>query len=164
MIGPSLIQGDVAYLPLTKGLFAKVDAADFERLMQWKWCARVGRHAYAVRRQGGGVVYLHRQIAGEPAGLVVDHINRDTLDCRSCNLRKATVSQNNVNCRKRTGCTSRFKGVGWDRRERCWAAFGKRSGKQVRLGRFDGETEAAQAYDNFAMANFGEFAVLNFHA
>lgn len=41
--------------------------------------------------------YLHRFLMNSPEGLVVDHINGDSLDNRRCNLRVVTGSENNMN-------------------------------------------------------------------
>lgn len=43
------------HLSLTQGKFAIVDAADFEWLSQWKWCAaKSNGYWYAHRRAGRG--------------------------------------------------------------------------------------------------------------
>lgn len=46
--------------------------------------------------------YLHRLIMGEvPSNMVIDHINRNSLDNRKKNLRIATRSLNSINTDKR---------------------------------------------------------------
>lgn len=105
--------------------------------------------------------YLHRVIMNAPPGVEVDHINGDTLDNRRCNLRFATSTQQKCNQRPRGG-TSKYKGVGWHKRDRKWRAQITYHGKQISLGYFDGELGAAFAYDVAARILFGEFARLNF--
>jgi len=56
-------------IPITKGKFVKVDDADYELLMKWKWCCKISPYTfYAFRRQvinGVGVeIKMHRQIMG----------------------------------------------------------------------------------------------------
>ena len=58
-------------------------------------------------------------------------------------------------------CTSKFKGVCWDKRRGRWVAQCKRDGKSY-LGRFDDELAAAEAYDEAARETWGEHARLNF--
>lgn len=90
---------------LTKGVCTIVDGEDFLRFGHLKWCVtfrgRVGQYPYAVRkvRSAGRKVALalHREITGCPAGLVVDHINGDTLDNRRSNLRVVTKRENCLN-------------------------------------------------------------------
>lgn len=96
-------------VPLTKGLVAKVDAADFDRVMQFKWCASFGsrsRKYYAVRwvsakererwksqkiRLGHFILDVTVQ---ELEGKVIDHINDDSLDYRRENLQILTQEEN----------------------------------------------------------------------
>src|SRR5437016_5776428 len=119
MIGPSLIHGDVAYIPLSQGFFAEVDTSDFAWLSQWKWMAqRINARVYATRnspRVKGkrcGYILMHRVILGAPAGVEVDHRVGVGLGNRRFNLRLATKAQNLQNSRKRRDAeTSRHKGV-----------------------------------------------------
>src|SRR3990167_5658255 len=80
------------WVPLTRGLFALVDEADFAWVSQWTWCVQRSWKNYAVRRNGRRVsgtykVRMHRDLLGAAAGQVVDHINGDGLDNRRANLR-----------------------------------------------------------------------------
>jgi hypothetical protein len=59
-------------------------------------------------------------------------------------------------------CTSRFKGVSWDKSKGKWVAQIKRTGRQRHLGRYDDEIAAAEAYDEAARETWGEHARLNF--
>lgn len=74
---------------MVQGKVVLVDAEDEHIFQQYKWHINDG--GYAVWR--GNVdgekktVRLHRLIAHPPKGLVVDHINRNKLDNRRCNLR-----------------------------------------------------------------------------
>lgn len=153
-------------IPLTQGRFAIVDDADFEWLNEWKWyAARRGRTYYAVRgirikgkRHG---IQMHRVILQPPPGLEPDHINNDGLDNRRLNLRLCTRSQNKANSRKQPGCSSRYKGVSWNRRSRKWTAYITTNYRRRHLGCFDDEEQAAAAYNMAACDNFKEFAKPN---
>lgn len=156
-------------IPLTQGKVALVDDADFERLNRWKWCAKWDRGVfYAVRPSpGGGTVLMHREVLNAPLGVIVDHRNQRNLgedfglDNQQGNLRLATNAQNIQNQRKTRG-TSRFKGVYWNRARGKWHAGIRLSGVRKHLGYFDGEEDAARAYDQAARKLFREFARLNF--
>lgn len=103
---------DFAVLELTdkngnvKGV-TKISLCDVERVAQHgRWALTPQGYAYK------GYTALHRFITDCPDGLVVDHINRDRLDNRRCNLRNVTQSVNmqNVAPRKkgmrRTPCAA----------------------------------------------------------
>lgn len=151
-------------IPLSRGLVALVDDADADLLSQSTWYALPGTYTWyaarGVRRADGRwtTQMMHKVLTGWPK---TDHINGDGLDNRRANLRPATASQNVSNKRK-TGGSSRYKGVSWDARNRRWAVRIDVARRQHYLGKFLDERLAAEAYDAAARKHFGEFAALNF--
>ena len=149
-------------IPLTRGQFAIVDAADYEWLSRYRWTCR-GGEPYAARLDGRKIIWMHREIMQTPPGMICDHINGVTLNNRRCNLRNCTRAQNLQNsCKCYHDATSRYKGVHWDKRHRKWRAEIASHGKHYWLGYFDSEIDAALAYDRKARELFGPFARLNF--
>ena len=154
---------------LTERKFTIVDPADFYRLNSFYWltCGKNG-NLYAARliRTPTGrlnTILMHKEIISAPPGLVVDHINTDSLDNRKANLRLATHSQNSCNSRRdKSNTLSRYRGVSFSKRKQKWFAAIRANGKKIWLGYFDNEIDAARAYDNAAKRYHGEFARLNF--
>ncbi len=95
-------------------------------------------------------------------GFCIDHINGNGLDCRRCNLRYCTISENNANRMSRKGSSSQFKGVTYDKSRGRWNAAIEIDGKSKAIGRFLNETDAAKAYDAEAYKKYGQYARLNF--
>jgi len=154
--------GQIRFIPLTKGQVAIVDAEDYEWLSKYKWHAvKTGDKYYAYRSRNKRSLSMHRMIMNEPKGMIVDHKDGNGLNNRRSNLRVCTTSQNHQN-RRRTFGSSRYKGVHWDKKSNKWAAAITDKGKYKFLGHFDDEVEAAKAYDKKASELFGEFAYLNF--
>jgi hypothetical protein len=158
---------DASYrlIPLTQNLNAVVDAADYEWLSQWSWCASQSpwkKLFYAVRRVRKGenltTASMHRLIFGGTC----DHINRNGLDNRRANLRAATPAQQMQNQSLRSSNTSGFRGVSWQSRVGKWRASVHQNGKPIYLGYFTDKEQAAKIRDEAAKALYGEFAVLNF--
>lgn len=161
-------------IPLTKGKWALVDKEDFDRFSCFNWIAQgTGKKVggfYAARKSNRKLLLLHKEILQAPDGLIVDHENGDTLDCRRDNLRIATFSQNGGNARKHsTHMSSQFKGVSRVsprvNSKNPWIAYiGASRGvvKREYLGYFKNEVDAARAYDEAAKEKFGPFAHLNF--
>jgi hypothetical protein len=166
------MRGAMKEIVLTQGFVTQVDDADYEHFSQFKWRALVDKRrgkVYATRRTHGSHdsrihVYLHREILGVTDPKVkVDHRNRDGLDNQRLNLRACTTSQNNMNQRKRRDArSSKYKGVGWHKRDRRFVVEIKLNGKHLHIGYFTDEIEAALAYDAAAREHFGEFALCNF--
>ena len=104
-IRPIRIEGQVAYVPLTKGYEAVIDATDAPLVEGWNWRAMVKKHTvYAVRGEWLGqgewrTISIHRVILNPPDGLLVDHRDGNGLLNQRFNLRGATPSQNGCNQR-----------------------------------------------------------------
>ncbi|KKN85724.1 hypothetical protein LCGC14_0275290 [marine sediment metagenome] len=155
-------------IKLTRGYATKVDDEDYEELSKYRWhvCTMQGgpkavRNVPRVKGERPGTIYMHRQIMKAPKGVLVDHVNHDTLDNRRiANLRVCTRSQNAAN-RKKTRGSSRFKGVYWDKPKKKWRAQILVSGHYRNLGRFVNEADAGCAYNVAALEAWGEFALLN---
>jgi hypothetical protein len=139
-----------------------VDDEDLPVIVRTKWHCTI--HGYAARRsQEDKIVYMHRQIAAPGSGLTVDHINGNKLDNQRVNLRICSRLGQARNARgKSFSRHSRFKGVCKTRDGNKWRATITVNWKQVSLGSFDTELEAALAYDAAARELHSEFAKPNF--
>ncbi len=152
-------------IKLNRGQFALVDDEDYDFLMQWKWFARLdaGGGFYVVRNIcPNGVwsaVWMHRLIMNTPNNMVVDHIDHNGLNNQKSNLRNCTRKQNSANS-KPTGASG-YRYVTYDNGKVCAKIRGI-DGKQIWLGYFETEEEAARAADAVAFKIHGEFANLNF--
>jgi hypothetical protein len=157
-------------LRMAQPRYAKVDPADYNRLRKYEWFAssKAGSCFYARRRSVAAkekekLIYLHREIIKVPDGMFIDHINHDSMDNRCANLRLATHLQNTYHRRKRLDAkTSNYKGVYWKKAHRKWAARIGFQKKEIHLGYFENEIDAALEYDKAAKKYHGEFACLNF--
>ena len=96
--------------------------------------------------------------------MYTDHINNNGLDNRKENLREATSSQNAANSRSKNN-TSRYKGVrklpDIKSGSRQWQARVKHNYREIHVGCFHTEEEAALAYNEKAVELWGEHAHLN---
>ena len=93
----------------------------------------------------------------------IDHINGDRGDNRIENLRECTQQQNCMNTSSRKGSTSKYRGVRKleENGKILWIAQVFHKGKNIHLGRFNKEDEAAMAYNIRAKECFSEYAKLN---
>jgi hypothetical protein len=163
-----VVIGDYAEVPLTRGMKCLVSVSDLPLVLPMKWQAGKragGARYYAVsNRYIDGTVKgltMHRWIMQAPLGSIVDHISGDTLDNRRENLRFCTAGQNTYNSNKQQGTSSRYKGVTFHKQHQKWYAAIRKDNKNVPIGLFDTERDAAKAYDFAAKLLFGEFAKTN---
>lgn len=151
-------------IKLTKGKVTLVDDEDFPILSRHIWTAYVGgtsKNTYAVTYYRNKELSMARLIMGNPKGKVVDHINHDTLDNRKENLRICTIAQNNKNRSIESKNTTGYKGVSYSITGKKFRARIYSGRKEIFLGTFDTEKEAAIAYNVAALIYHGEFANLN---
>jgi hypothetical protein len=149
-------------IQLTQDKVALLDDEDFEEIAAFKWHAERHHHTFyaqrTVRRLDGGRTkeYLHRVILARKLGRAllpgeqVDHEDGDGLNNLRCNLRPATQSQNNRNCRHRvSNPSSQYLGVSWHKDHKKWHTQIKIPGKKLHLGYHATEFDAALAREAY---------------
>ena len=161
-IRPICVCGDVAYITLTQGHEAIIDAADVPLVQVKNWYAAVKSNTVYARGEGGNAtkrhrVFIHNVIMGNSKGLFVDHIDGDGLNNRRCNMRLATRAQNMRNQKKNSRNTSGLKGVSFDKRREKWYAKIKLNRIEKFLGYFASPEEAHAVYFAASRELHGEF-------
>ena len=162
-IRPIRVEGNVAYVPLTKGYEAIIDVADVHLVAGFNWCARVDkRTVYAMRGDCSGpktvTLFLHHAIMGRPQGMEIDHADCNGLNNRRDNLRVATKGQNQHNRRIDVDNTSGFKGVSWHPASGKWMARISCGGKERYLGVYDRAEDAAARVSKERTSLHGHFS------
>jgi hypothetical protein len=148
----------MACLVTREGAEVLIDDQDYAWAQRYAWSLNNAGYPQCWRG------FLHRLVAGAQKGEYVDHRKGNKLDCRRSELRLCRQSENAMNRRKAGNCSSRFKGVSWDKARGKWRArmVSRQSGRLIHLGYFGDEVQAATAYDEAARFQYGEFALTNF--
>lgn len=159
---PIRIDGNVAYITLTNGHTAIIDAADAPLVDGFNWFSRGdGNTTYALRNENTGTkrrtLYLHRLLMSDPDGAQVDHVNGDGLDNRRSNLRLASAQQNVFNQRLSRKNTSGLKGVSRVKATGKWCAKITLNGKSKHLGYYATVELAHAAYVHASLTMHGVF-------
>jgi hypothetical protein len=144
------IRGDITAISVScKGKEFKtlISTSDLEKVKAFpnKWFAnfdRVLESYYVMGRLLDGddgnqrkTVILHRYLFDNPSGLVIDHINHDTLNNTRENLRAVTFAENQMNRKgARKDSKSGILGVSWDKKSRKWRSQIQINGIKKHLG------------------------------
>lgn len=145
---------------LTRNQWVMINADDLSLITKYRWYAlRPRKIFYAatnIKLSDGRktILCMHRLLLGLNYGdpQEVDHIDGNGLDNRRNNIRIVSTAQNQHNQHvKQTGRhhdkpTSKFPGVCWYKARCLWAAKIRVSGKNIHLGYYDNEKEAAKTY------------------
>ena len=156
-------------IPVFGGKEAKVDAEDYERVMEHAWhtvTARSGRETIttSIKMENGW-----RQISlgkflmkPKPGKYVYPRRFQNGFDYRKENLIVCTMQERQqILPKSRKHGSSQFKGVSfWAARNR-WQAGIQVEGRSINLGLYLTEIEAAEAYNRAARKYFGEHAYQN---
>lgn len=151
-------------IPVGKARVALVDNEDYERISVHRWFEHKRKHTvYAGRVEKRKTLYMHREIMGlngdDPR--VPDHSDDNGLNNQKYNLSLCTQGENVARGRKRSNCSSRFKGVSFYTSRNKYEAYISINKKRKRIGYFESEIEAARAYNIAAVSSYGKFARLN---
>lgn len=123
------------------------------------WCIVPTRYPDVYYVQNSKRQYLHRFITDAPVGMVVDHINHDTLNNALENLRVVSNSENIANSYKRDkkgrlikrrknhdlerGC------IYFHKNKRRWIARITENGRRKQIGHFKTEDKAIDALRSY---------------
>ena len=153
--------------------FAVVDEELHEEFSKHKWRAdfkkskihRVCRDRNKKDPAGKTKIFMHQAVISVvPVGMVIDHINHNTLDNRKTNLRVCTVRENALNSGPSKNNRTQYKGVTMRKLKNdkiSYVARIENRGVSIYIGVFDTPEKAARAYNKKAKELFGEFAYLN---
>lgn len=110
-----------------------------------------------------GKLYLHRLVMGctKGDGIIIDHIDRNRIDCRKKNLRIVNNSQNTMNSCIRSDNTSGVRGVYWNKKRNKWVARITANQQDIHLGNFDYFEDAENARKIGEEKYFGEYNAIN---
>lgn len=132
------------------------DLDDYEKIKDYCWYVNVSKnYSRLVSCQGRSKRVTMLGVLGCKN---YDHINRDPLDNRRCNLRPATQAENTRNQSLRKNNTSGVIGVAWVKKEEIWIARIGIDHKKIYLGSFINKDDAIRARLNAEAKYFGEFA------
>ncbi len=123
--------------------FVYLDKEDLKKVKFIKW--HLHSTGYARNRNIG---YMHNIILNRDTSnrkINVDHINRNKLDNRKCNLRIVEATQNQYNKGLQSNNTSGYPGVGFKKREQKWRARIQYKGKEKYIGLFNTKEDAIKA-------------------
>lgn len=139
-------------------LYAQIDDDEFPRISQFSWrfaCSEASGKLYATTGSGKNCTLMHRMIMGLQPGdrRQVDHRDRNQLNNQRHNLRLVNNAQNCQNQRSVPGTSSQFRGVSWHVGHQKWTAYVRFNGRQISLGDFDTEEEAALAASRWRALN-----------
>ena len=157
-----IIENDIVYIILRNNKYEEVgraiiDIDDLERVLQCKW--RLSTWGYAETKINGDSILMQRFILNEfNLNKIPDHINKNTLDNRKCNLRISNKAQNAWNSSNNSNNTSGIKGVNWFKPAQSWRAYLTKNGVRYDLGYSKNKDEAIRLRLIAEKEHFGEFA------
>lgn len=137
-----------------------IDLDDYDKISKFCWYET--NHKYLMTRisETRKQILLHRFIIfGDTiSDKQVDHINRNTYDCRKSNLRECLPIENSRNKGISTLNTSGFTGVSFSKQYNKWRAFVTINKKYISLGYYNTKEEAIKARLNGELEYYGEFS------
>lgn len=135
------------------------DLEDYDKIKNYAWRERVSNngkyHALVARDKETKKMVLMSNLLGYKH---YDHKDRNPLNNRKENLRKATYSQNAQNRTVGSNNTSGIIGVHYSKSAQKWRAVIKLNGKHNHLGYFVNKDEAIKTRLKAEVEYFGEFS------
>lgn len=135
------------------------DAEYFDKVSKYCWHESIHTiKNYHVLRAYSSELKQHIKMHQLVFGSYCDHIDRNTLNNRKYNLRKATFTENAQNKSIQKNNTSGVVGISWNEKRKKWESSITINGKYTHLGRFVEKDDAIKARLIAEQEHFGEFA------
>lgn len=153
-----VIDGDSAKGTLPDGSEFWVDAADAKRVSKLYWFKN--SHGYiSYHKRGSDTMYLHHFVLGYEGktDVLIDHINRNRLDCRKENLRIVTPGQNSMNKSKQHNNTTGYVGCWYSKRERVYYGQVGINNRKIKLGTSLDPVVCGQMHNIAAIMLYGDY-------
>ena len=159
-----------AYLKMYNGEKAKVDQEDLARVQKHKWYVIQQRNsgkrqavANIKTAKGFKQMTLGKFLMKPRKGkFVYPRRTGEILDYRKQNLIVCTMKERQIMLPKRkSNCSSQFKGVTWDKTRSSWRAHIDHKGQTRTIGYYSEEDQAALAYNKKAKSLYGDIAYQN---
>lgn len=135
-----------------------VDEDDYDKIKDYCWCEHIltnGYHALEARdKETNKIIRMHWIIVGKR----YDHKDRNPLNNRKYNLRKATQKDNTRNISMQRNNTSGVMGVFWHKKNKTWLVKIGVNNNSIYLGSFTNKEEAIRVRLSAELKYFGEFA------
>ena len=158
-----VVDGDTASARGKNGLVCTIDAADLPLVKGLGLSFQVSKKNGPSVKVNEPIIQplSHLLIGKPPHGMMVRYNDGNALNVRRSNISFEDYSVVGAGKIKQVGTTSRFKGVSFYRRYKCWSAAIRVKGVLRRLGNFQYEESAAEAYDAEAIRAWGDKAMTN---
>lgn len=151
------IIGDTAVGKLPDGTEFIIDKDMMNAVGQLYWHKEPDGYITCTQK-GMPKLMLHRFIAGaDDESMIVDHINRNRLDCRRSNLRIVTAQQNSMNKSLQKNSTTGYAGVVYLKNKKRYRSVIGLNDRRIYLLTSKSAEECAQAYNCAADLIFGDY-------
>lgn len=144
----------IGYTP--KGDKFYFDLEDYDKIKYFCW--NKSQRYVQAKLGDGNMILLHKLITNTDENTMVDHKDRNSLNCRKSNLRICSYQENNRNASRRKDNKSGVTGVCWSKKYGAWIAYIHNNKKQTLLGKFSDKTDAIKTRLKAEKEMFGDFA------
>lgn len=156
------VKGDVTEIVINSSkygrLITEISTKDLDRAKEIKgaWYVKWSKSAQSFYVAGWrkspnrhGEVKLHRWVLGvNDPKIVVDHVDKNTLNNTRKNINKVSIAENGQNRKIQSNNCSGETGVGWKKSSNKWQARIKVNGELKHLGYFSDFSDAVKARED----------------
>lgn len=134
------------------------DMDNYDQIKDYNWYDDCGKGYHRVRacNLGDNTKILMHQLLFDKS---CDHEDKNAMNNRKYNIRKATHRENSMNCKTRKNNTSGVTGVTWHNGENKWIArINSSANHRIVLGHFNNKQDAIIARLKAENEYYGDFA------